>query len=94
MHSTADFELAMNICSYKLDQVFYHKNSRFIRKVYGRVPILKKVTISGKRETVIHWKKLHWNDAGQCFSKYSSKRIRKYDLPLRSLEEQRKMLKP
>lgn len=94
MYNTADFEFAMNICSYLLDKVFYHKDSRFVRKIYGRVPILKKVTISGKRVTVIHWKKFHWNDAGQCFSNYSCKRKRKYDLPLRSLEEQRKMLNP
>lgn len=93
MYNTSDFEIAMTVCSYKLDKIFYHNNSRSVRKAYGRVPISKKITVSGKRETIIHWRKLRWNDAGQCFSKYASKRIRKYDLPLRSLEEQRKMLK-
>lgn len=92
MYSTNDFEQAMNVCSYKLDRVFYHKNSRSVQKIYGRVPVSKRVTISGKRKTIIHWKKLRWNDAGQCFLLYSPIHKKKYDLPLRSLEEQRKML--
>ena len=87
MYNTTTFELAMNACSYKLDHIFYAKNSSSVRKVYGQVPIPKKVTISGERKT------LRWNDAGQCFSRYSSKRQRKYDLPLRSIEEQQKMTK-
>ncbi|MCQ1547192.1 hypothetical protein NN761_16635 [Bacteroides clarus] len=92
MYNTKDFEQAMHVCSYKLDRVFYHKkHSRFVQKVYGRVPIPKKVTISGERKIIIHWRKFRWNDAGQCFSFYSDIRKRKYDLPLRSLEEQKKI---
>lgn len=93
MYNTTTFELAMNACSYKLDHIFYAKNSSSVRKVYGQVPIPKKVTISGERKTILKWKTLRWNNAGQCFSRYSSKRQRKYDLPLRSIEEQQKMTK-
>lgn len=92
MYNTNDFEQAMRVCSYKLDRVFYHKNHpHSVQKVYGRVPISKRVTISGERKIIIHWRKFRWNDAGQCFSFYSFHRKRKYDLPLRSLEEQKKI---
>lgn len=92
MYSTRIFELAMSICSYKLDQVFYGEGAT-VRQVYGQVPVVQKVTISGKRKTVTKWKSLRWNDAGQCFSLYSTQRQRNYDLPLRSVEEQQKMSK-
>lgn len=82
----------MSICSYKLDQVFYGEGST-VRQVYGQVPVLQKVTIFGERQIVTKWKSLRWNDAGQCFSRYSSKRQRNYDLPLRSIEEQQNMSK-
>ncbi|WP_129615547.1 hypothetical protein [Bacteroides cellulosilyticus] len=82
----------MSICSYKLDQVFYGEGAT-VRQVYGQVPVVQKVTISGKRKTVTKWKSLRWNDAGQCFSLYSTQRQRNYDLPLRSVEEQQKMSK-
>lgn len=93
MYTTKTFELAINACSYKLEQIFYQKNSPLVRKVFGFAPIPKKVTIDGERKTIVKWKPLRWNDAGQCFSRYSSKRQRKYDLPLRSITEQQKMLK-
>lgn len=55
MYNTKDFEQAMHVCSYKLDRVFYHKkHSRFVQKIYGRVPIPKKVTISGERKIIIY----------------------------------------
>ncbi|WP_044271546.1 hypothetical protein [Bacteroides timonensis] len=91
MYNTTIFELAMNACSYRLDHIFLKKRS--VCKIYGKVPIAKRVTIDGERKTIVRWKKLRWNDAGQCFSMYSSKRQRKYDLPLRSIEEQQKMTK-
>lgn len=94
MYNTKTFELAMKACSYKLEQVFYVKNTSSVRKIFGLVPIVKKVTTEGKRETIVKWKPFRWNDAGQCFSRYSSKRQRKYDLPLRSITEQLIMLKP
>lgn len=62
MYSTRIFELAMSICSYKLDQVFYGEGAT-VRQVYGQVPVVQKVTISGKRKTVTKWKSLRWNDA-------------------------------
>lgn len=93
MYTTKIFELAMNACSYKLEHIFYVKNSSSVRKIYGHVPISKKVTIDGERKAIVKWKPLRWNDAGQCFSRYSSKRQRRYDLPLRSIIEQQKLLK-
>lgn len=66
MYNTTTFELAMNACSYKLDHIFYAKNSSSVRKVYGQVPIPKKVTISGERKTILKWKTLRWNDAGNA----------------------------
>lgn len=90
MYTTHIFELSINACAYQLEHIFLAENPHHVRKVYGRVPIAKKVTINGERKTIINYKKFRWNDAGQCFSRYSAKRQRKYDLPLRSIEEQQK----
>lgn len=90
MHTTEIFELAMRACAYQIDHIWYDKNSRNIRKVYGQVPVSRKSTINGVRKTFVKWKRFRWNDAGQCFSRYSQTRRREYDLPLNSIIEQLK----
>ena len=92
MYKTAIFERAMNACSYQLDHIFYNKG--LVREVHGLVPIAKRKSIDGVNKTIIEWKSYRWNDAGQCFSRYSSKRKREYDLPLRTIEEFSKQKNP
>lgn len=90
MYNTEVFELAMKACAYKIDRIWYNDNTRHVKKVHGQVPVAKKVTINGKRETVFEWKAFRWNDAGQCFSRHFSIRRREYDLPLSTIVEQLK----
>lgn len=90
MHNTVTFESAASACAYKIDRIWYEDNTRNVKEVNGRVPVSKKVTVSNTRKTITKWKKVRWNDAGQCFSRYSSKRYREYDLPLTTIAEQLK----
>lgn len=68
MYTTLIIELSMNACAYQLERIFLAENPHHVRKVYGRVPIARKVTINGERKTIVNYKKFRWNDAGQCFS--------------------------
>ena len=88
MYNTETFELAAKACAYRIDKIWYEKNTRNVRNINGKVPVVKKVTIAGVRKNTIKWKEVRWNDAGQCFSRYYPKRYREYDLPLTTIAEQ------
>ena len=53
MYTTDIFETAINSCGYTIIEIKY-VNKNEVHKVEGTVPIPKKVTIDGKRQTVIH----------------------------------------
>ena len=55
MYTTDIFETAINSCGYTIIEIKY-VNKNEVHKVEGTVPIPKKVTIDGKRQTVIHEK--------------------------------------
>lgn len=86
MYTTAVFEIAMKICGYYLSRI--HKgDSPYVREVEGAIPIVKRIIVDGNRQTRIHNKAVRWNDVGRCYSKWSNKRYRQYDLPLQTVYE-------
>lgn len=86
MYTQDIFEQTMISCGYKINKVVT-KDSQEVQKVEGTVKIPKKVTISGKRQTVIEEKKFRWDAAGHCFSLRSNIRQRRFDLPLQAIVE-------
>lgn len=93
MYTTDIFETAIISCGYTMVKIKYTNNSHEVRKVEGSVPISKKVTIDGKRQTVIHQKKVRWDATGHCFSLKSNVRQRNFDLPLSTIAEWKKLEK-
>lgn len=89
MYTTSEIELAMNVCSYRLDRLVYGTKG-LVKEFFGQVPIVKRVTVSGERRSTIVWKHVRWNSGGQCFLMYSTKRQRKYDLPIKNILEQKR----
>lgn len=87
MYTQDIFEQTMISCGYKINKVVTAKDSQEVQKVEGTVKIPKKVTISGKRQTVIEEKKFRWDAAGHCFSLRSNIRQRRFDLPLQTIVE-------
>lgn len=86
MYNTKIFEAAISICGYILSRI--HKgDSNFVREAEGTIPIVKKVTINGCRKTITHNKKVRWNSMGLCYSRWSNKRFRQYDIPIRTVYE-------
>lgn len=92
MYTTDIFETAINSCGYTIIEIKY-VNKNEVHKVEGTVPIPKKVTIDGKRQTVIHEKKVRWDANGSCFSLRSNIRQRDFDLPLSTIAEWKKLEK-
>lgn len=90
MYTTDVFETAINSCGYTIIEIKY-VNKNEVHKVEGTVPIPKKVTIDGKRQTVIHEKKVRWDANGSCFSLRSNIRQRDFDLPLSTIAEWKKL---
>lgn len=90
MYTTDIFETAINSCGYTIIEIKY-VNKNEVHKVEGTVPIPKKVTIDGKRQTVIHEKKVRWDANGSCFSLRSNIRQRDFDLPLSTIAEWKKL---
>lgn len=90
MYTTDIFETAINSCGYTIIEIKY-VNKNEVHKVEGTVPIPKKVTIDGKRQTVIREKKVRWDANGSCFSLRSNIRQRNFDLPLSTIAEWKKL---
>lgn len=91
MYTTEIFETAIHSCGYEIEQIKYTDKSHEVRKVIGTVPIPKKKTINGCRKTVIHHKKVRWDATGHCFSRSSNVRQRKFDLPILTIIEWKKI---
>lgn len=87
MYTKDIFEQAIISCGYTMNKAVLAKDSQEVQKVEGTVKIPKKVTISGKRQTVIEEKKFRWDAAGHCFSLRSNIRQRRFDLPLQTIVE-------
>ena len=85
------FEEAASICGYTLFRI-HLGGQPYVRYAEGFVPIVKKRTVNGNRQNVVKRRKVRWNDAGHCYSAYSAKRYRQYDLPLSTVyaDRQRK----
>lgn len=81
MYSIEIFETAISMCGYTLSRI--HRGDKpYVRSAEGFVPIVKKKTINGVRQNIIKRVKVRWNDIGRCYSLWSNKRYRQYDLPL------------
>ena len=91
MHTKDIFEQTMLSCGYVIDKIIQYEDSQEVRKVEGRVKIPKKVTIFGNRQTIIEEKKFRWDAVGRCFSLRSNTRQRRYDLPLQTIVEFKKL---
>lgn len=91
MYSIEIFETAISICGYKLSRI-HSGDQPYVRKAEGFVPIVKKRSIDGVRQNIIYCKKVRWSDIGRCYSIWSNKRYRQYDLPLSTVynDKQRK----
>lgn len=91
MYSIEIFESAISICGYRLSRI--HKGDQpYVRSAEGFVTIVKKKTVNGIRISTIHKRKVRWSDIGHCYSIWSNKRYRQYDLPLSTVynDKQRK----
>ena len=79
MHCIEEWE--MNNPGYTFDHVFYYKNTRFVRKVIGRVNVRKRrpTGIAGIqfRDTT---KRVRWDGIGRCYCGNDSHRNRDYDI--------------
>lgn len=91
MYTTDIFETAMNSCGYRIDKIKYINNSVEVRQLIGRIKIPIQVTINGVRKTTFKRKSFRWDATGHCFSMQSNVRQRKYDLPLQTIAEWKKL---
>lgn len=88
MYSIEIFETAISICGYTLSRI-HRGDQPYVRSAEGFVPIVKKTTVSGIRQNATKLRKVRWNDIGFCYSAWSNKRYRQYDLPLSTVYNDR-----
>lgn len=91
MYSIEIFETAISICGYTLSRI-HQGDKPYVRSAEGVVSVVKKRTINGVRQNVIKNINVRWSDIGRCYSVFSNKRYRQYDLPLATVyyDKQRK----
>lgn len=83
--NTSVFEQAMNARAFKVYRIFYKNGTRFVREVHGRVPVAIRTFINGERKTITSWKRRRWDEEGRCFSIYSQKRYRNFDINIKNV---------
>lgn len=62
---------------------FYMSDIRQVKKVTGRVKVIKKVLICGKHTNTEVSKKVRWDNKGRCYSINGNNRLRDYDIILK-----------
>lgn len=87
MYNTQVFETAINENGYIIEGIKYTNRSREVRKIDGRVPVVKYINIDGEKRKKVINKPVRWDAFGNCFGRFNNKRLRKWDVDVKSAFE-------
>lgn len=80
MSDAEKFEKAITGKGYIMDSISRKDNSDEIKKVTGRVKVMRKILINGEYKTRNAFRRVRWDATGHCYGLTFNKRLRKYDL--------------
>ena len=66
--------------SYEFQHVYFFHNSRYVKKVVGRVEVVKKSYNMGSLNNHKSYKMVRWDFVGRCYTGNDNRRNRDYDI--------------
>lgn len=86
LYTTSEWEAAKPV-NVSFSRFVYTARSGEVRKVYGKITVMKPVVSNGVRKLVRRDRKAQWDGYGHCSVGTHNFRKRRYDIPLKKIDQ-------